>query len=177
MLVEVPLDPVDERVGLLADERRGEVLHDDRVRVDRGERRPVLLAPAAQQQPGGAQLVDAVHGRSVPLAQAGGNRQDAGGSADARRVTSALSQVLVAPLRQQERRAALLARLEQVPEHLQVVLRGLYLQPRPAEELAADCGVTVAELALVRADALAALGRASSPAAPVRAAVVSPYHS
>ena len=106
-----------------------------------------------------------------------GRGQGGAGAADAGRVTSVLTQVLVGPLRSQERRTALLARLAQVPPHLQEVLRGCYLQPLPAEELAQRCGVTVAELALVRSDALRAFGRTTAPAAPVRAAAPSPYRS
>ena len=75
-------------------------------------------------------------------------------------MTSApVMQVLVGPLRRDDRRTAMLARLEQLPQPLQVVLRSCYLEPRPVEDVAAACSLTVTELALVRRDALAALSR------------------
>ena len=45
---EVVADPGDGRVALRAIHRPGEVLHHDRVRVHRGERREILVAPAAK---------------------------------------------------------------------------------------------------------------------------------
>lgn len=91
-------------------------------------------------------------------------------------MTTPQARVLVGPLQQSDRREALLLRVAQVPEHLQVVLRGCYLQPRPAQELAGDCGITVRELLLVRADALTALARTRQPAGPARPRVASPFH-
>lgn len=74
-------------------------------------------------------------------------------------MTTPVMQVLVGPLRRDDRRTAMLARLEQLSAPQRAVLRGCYLEPRAPEEVAAACSVTVQELALVRTDALRALGR------------------
>lgn len=78
-----------------------------------------------------------------------------------------VTEVLVGPLRRDDRRTAVLARLEQIPRPLQVVLRGCYLEPGPVEDVAAACSLTLAELSLVRRDALAALARTRGSAPPV----------
>lgn len=50
VLLDVRLDTGDQGVALLPDERRREEAHDLRVGVDRSKRRPVVLAPAAQEK-------------------------------------------------------------------------------------------------------------------------------
>lgn len=79
--------------------------------------------------------------------------------------TRASDQVLVGPLRPDQRRRELIARLELLPERLAVVLRGCYLQGLTAAEVAQSCRLAVPELAQLRADALTALG-CTRPAAP-----------
>ncbi len=54
-------DAIDERVALLARERAREVLHHDRIRVERGERLEVLFAPLAKEQPFGPQVERGAH--------------------------------------------------------------------------------------------------------------------
>lgn len=81
---------------------------------------------------------------------------------------SVTTEVLVAPLRADERRRALLARLDQLPERLRVVLSGCYLEGRESDDVAADCRLTPAELAQLRADALRALGRSRAARTPRR---------
>jgi hypothetical protein len=56
--LEAGLDAVDEGVALRPVQRGREVRHDLRVGVERRERRAVAVAPAPQQQPLGAELVD-----------------------------------------------------------------------------------------------------------------------
>ena len=61
VLLEAGLDVIDERVAVLPCESPGEVLHDLRVGVQRGELLPVSLSPSTQQQPPGAQFRSVMH--------------------------------------------------------------------------------------------------------------------
>ena len=78
--------------------------------------------------------------------------------------------VLVPALRPPARAQGLLAALDALPHPAQVVLRGCYLEGRTVEDLAAELLVTPAELEVLRAAALRALGQAAPPAAPRRVA-------
>ena len=86
---------------------------------------------------------------------------------------TAVDEVLVGPLRADDRRRDLLSRLELLPQPWQVVLRGCYLQGRPEDEVADECHLTLAELGRVKSEALAALAR--SRVRTVRRAVLTPY--
>ena len=52
--VEVSQNSLDPAIALFSRKNRGKMLHDARVGVHRGERRPVRVAPAAQDQPLGS---------------------------------------------------------------------------------------------------------------------------
>ena len=56
VLAEGRLDAIDHAVRLGPAERRGEVLHDDGIGVERGEGLPVGLPPRPQEEALGAQL-------------------------------------------------------------------------------------------------------------------------
>jgi DNA-directed RNA polymerase specialized sigma24 family protein len=72
-----------------------------------------------------------------------------------------VDEVLVGPLRPNERRSALLGRLDGLPERLRVALRGFYLQGTEADQMAQSCRLTPREFDQLRAEAIAALGRTS----------------
>jgi len=60
-IIEASLDALDQGGALGEGQRRGEVLHDGRVGVHRGERLEVRGPPAPQQQPLGPQLRPRAH--------------------------------------------------------------------------------------------------------------------
>jgi len=78
--------------------------------------------------------------------------------------SGATDHVLVAALRPPAHAQSLLAALDGLPAPARAVLRGTYLQGRAVEDLAAELLLTPAELQVLRADALRALGRAGLPA-------------